>query len=213
MGMQAGMINRRFNVSKLQFGDQWVSGIGYDPSAGTSEVFYKPSVSSVDISAEPAYYDATPDKKSKRICRCIGLSSYQTRWTFYLQRQQDAILPIRYSAHAGARIMVNDFFNIVPNVLYMRQGNVDEKMAGAYLQINASEKTDVMLGANYRLNDALSPFAGFYHKGLTFGLSYDVTASSKNSMAINRNSLEVSVSYTWWKKNTMQTKPFYCPRF
>lgn len=212
MGMQAGVINRRFNVSKLQFGDQWVSGVGYDPSSQTTEVFYKPSVSSVDISAGLAYYDATPDKKVNVFA---GVSAFHLTKPDgpFISKDSKAVLPMRYSAHAGARIMVNDFFNIVPNILYMRQGNVDEKMAGAYLQINASDKTDLMLGANYRLNDAVSPFAGFYYRGLTFGLSYDVTASTKSSMGINRNSLEVSVSYTWWKKNTMQTKPFYCPRF
>lgn len=212
MGMQAGVINRRFNSGKLQFGDQWVSGVGYDPNSSTSEVFLKPSVASVDISAGIAYYDATPDKKANIFA---GVSAYhltQPKDPFISGGVKDK-LPIRYSMHAGVRIMVSDYFNIVPNFLYMKQGNADEKMAGAYLQINASEKTDLMIGANYRVGDAVSPFAGFYYKGLTFGLSYDVTASTKDAMAINRNSLEVSVSYTWWKKVSMRTKPFYCPRF
>lgn len=212
MGMQAGIINRRFNVNKLQFGDQWVSGVGYDPNSSSSEVFLKPSVSSPDISAGIAYYDATPDKKANVFAGASIYHLTQPKDPFISGGVKDK-LPMRYSAHAGVRIMVSDYFNIVPNVLYMKQGNADEKMVGAYLQINASEKTDVMIGANYRVNDAVSPFAGFYHKGLTFGLSYDVTASTKDAMAINRNSLEVSVSYTWWKKASMRTKPFYCPRF
>ncbi len=79
---------------------------------------------------------------------------------FYLQRQQAPSLPIRYSAHAGARIMANDFFNIVPNVLYRRQGNVDEKMAGAYLEINAKKNRCGCWELNYgRLSRRIITFS------------------------------------------------------
>lgn len=213
MAMQAGFINRRFDPSKLQFGDQWAAGIGYKPTTTSADIFNRPSVFTFDAGAGALYYDATPDKK---INFFAGLSAYhlsQPKDPFITGGGDKYKLPIRYSVHAGARIMVNDFFNIVPNILYMRQGNNEEKMLGAYLQINASENVDLMLGANMRLNDAISPFAGFYYKGLTVGMSYDTGISTKEAMTINRNSLEVSISYTWWRKNTMQTKPFYCPRF
>lgn len=212
MGMQAGIINRTFNTGKLQFGDQWVSGLGYNPNSSSSEVVTKPSVYSPDISAGIAYFDATPDKKANVFAGVSAFHLTQPQDPFISSGDKDK-LPMRLSAHAGVRIIVNDFFNFVPNVLYMKQGDTEEKMLGAYLQINASNKTDLMIGANYRVKDAVSPFAGFYHNGLTFGLSYDVTASTKNAMALNRNSLEVSLSYTWWKKASMRTKPFYCPRF
>jgi len=64
-----------------------------------------------------------------------------------------------------------------------------------------------------RFNDAISPFAGFFYKGLTVGMSYDTGASTKDALNIDRKSVEVSLSYTWWRKKSMQTKPFYCPRF
>lgn len=213
MAMQAGMINRRFDVSKLQFGDQWLAGIGYDHNTTSAEVFNRPSVFAFDAGAGILYYDATPDRK---INLFAGFSAYhlsQPKDPFITGGGDGYKLPIRYSAHAGARIIVNDFFNIVPNILYMRQGNSEEKMAGAYLQINASENVDVMIGANVRINDAVSPFAGFYYKGLTVGMSYDTGISTKDAMTINRNSMEVSLSYTWKRKNSMQTKPFFCPRF
>ena len=212
MAMQAGFINRRFNVSKLQFGDQWVSGLGYDHNITTGDVLNQPSVFTFDAGAGALYYDATPDKK---INLFAGFSAYhlsQPKDPFITGGDKHA-LPIRYSAHAGARIIVNEFFNIVPNVLYMQQGNNQEKMAGAYLQINASQNVDLMIGANIRFKDAISPFAGFYYKGLTVGMSYDTGISTKEIMTINRNSVELSISYTWWRKKSMQTKPFFCPRF
>ncbi len=66
-----------------------------------------------------------------------------------------------------------------------------------------------MLGAQLRPPESTHYhlFVGFDGIGLTFGLRYDTRSTSKISMAINRNeALEVSVSYTWQKKNTMQTK-------
>jgi len=213
MGMQAGFLNRRFNAAKLQFGDQWVSGVGFEHSNTTSEVLARSSVFDIDAGAGIVYYDATPDKKINLFGGFSAFHISQPKDPFVAGNTEKQTLPIRYSVHAGARIIINEYFNIVPNILYMRQGNNEEKMAGAYLQVNASEKTDLMFGANVRFNDAIAPFAGVYYKGLTIGMSYDTGFSSKDALNINRNSLEISVSYTWWRKKTMETKPFYCPRF
>ena len=212
MAMQAGMLNRSFNVNKLQFGEQWVSGIGYDPSAHSSEVFQKPNVFSFDAGAGLVYYDATADRKINLFGGFSAFHITQPKDPFISGGDKQS-LPVRYSVHAGARIIVSDLLNIVPNVLYMRQGQTEEKMAGAYLQVNASEKVDLMFGANLRFQDAIAPFAGFYYKGFTMGMSYDTNVSTKDAMEMNRNSMEVSLSYTWWRKNSMKTKPFYCPRF
>lgn len=212
MAMQAGVLNRNFNIGRLQFGEQWVSGIGFDPSAHSSETFNKPNVSSFDAGAGLVYYDATADRK---INLFGGLSAFHITSPKdpFISGGDRQTMPVRYSAHAGARIIVSDLLNIVPNVLYMRQGQTDEKMAGAYVQVNASEQVDLMFGANLRFQDAISPFAGFYYKGITVGMSYDTNVSTKETMEINRSSMEVSLSYTWWRKNSMKTKPFYCPRF
>lgn len=213
MGMQAGLLNRRFNAARLQFGDQWTSGIGFDHSTPTGEMFTKSSVFDIDAGAGIVYYDATADKKVNLFAGFSAFHLTRPRDPFISGSAEKQALPIRYSVHAGARFIINEYFNIVPNVLYMRQGNNEEKMAGAYIQVNASEKVDLMFGANLRFRDALAPFAGFYYKGLTVGMSYDTGFSTKDALNINRNSLEISLSYTWWRKKTMETKPFYCPRF
>jgi hypothetical protein len=95
----------------------------------------------------------------------------------------------------------------------MKEGDAEERMAGAYFQVYASETTDVMFGAYYRLNDAVSPFAGLYYNGLTFGLSYDVNASNTAAAGSKGNSMELSISYVGKGKSGMSTKRFYCPRF
>ena len=46
MAMQIGFISRKFDITKMQFGSQWVSGVGYDASQGSNETFLKPQVTS-----------------------------------------------------------------------------------------------------------------------------------------------------------------------
>ncbi len=213
LAVQGGFISRRFDVNKLHFGDQWVSGLGYDPSSITSESFNKTSASTFDAGTGISYYDGTPGKK---------VALFGGAAAFHLTRPTDPFLadadklrmPVRYSFHAGARIYFSEGFNLVPNLLYMRQGNAQEKMVGAYGQFNAGVRTDLMFGANYRFDDAISPFAGVFYKGVTLGMSYDVNASAKTQGSISRSSMEVSLSYTGWGgKTEIKSKPFYCPRF
>lgn len=212
MALQIGFIQRKFDVSKLQYGSQWQSGIGYDPSGNSGETFTKPSVASVDAGAGIAYYDATPNKTASLFG---GIAA------FHITRPNDPFLSggdnprldVRYNAHVGVRIIASDLLTIVPTLNYSREGDAQEKMAGAYFQMYASENTDVMFGAYYRVNDAIAPFAGIYYKGLTVGVSYDVNASSMSAGAVKGNSLEISISYVGKRKNGMATKAFYCPRF
>jgi type IX secretion system PorP/SprF family membrane protein len=212
MAMQLGFISRKFDITKMQFGNQWISGVGFDANAISNETFLKPQVTSFDAGAGIAYYDATPNKTATFFG---GISAYHiTQPTNpFLTDGNQSKLDIRYSAQAGVRIQAAPGLSIVPTAIYMKEGDAQEKMGGAYFQLYANENTDVMFGAYYRIGDALTPFAGFYYKGLTFGLSYDVDASAKSGAGSKGNSLEVSISFVGKNKSSMGVSKFYCPRF
>ncbi len=129
MAIQCGFINRRFDVAKLQFGDQWASGLGYQPATASGEVFNKPSVSAFDAGVGIAYYDAVPDKKVN-FFGGIGAFHITQPDNPFLSGSNER-LPVRYSVHAGLRITGSDLFSIVPNAIYMREGTAEEKMMGA----------------------------------------------------------------------------------
>ena len=212
MAMQIGFISRKFDINKMQFGSQWASGVGFDASNNSNETFLKPQVTSFDAGAGIAYYDATPNTKASFFG---GFSAYHITQPVnpFLYDQNQSKLDIRYSAQAGLRINASDQLTIVPTAIYMKQGDAQERMGGVYFQVYANETTDVMFGAYYRINDALTPFAGFYYNGLTFGVSYDVDASAKTSAGSKGNSLEISISYVAKKKSKMGVPRFWCPRF
>ena len=103
---------------------------------------------------------------------------------------------MRYTGHGGVRLTISEIMSVTPNVLYAKQGTAEEKMAGAYVQLNAKPGTDVMLGANYRIKDAISPFVGFTHTNMVLGISYDVNTSELGNMAHGSISFEISLSFT-----------------
>jgi type IX secretion system PorP/SprF family membrane protein len=212
MALQCGFINRRFDVTKLQFGDQWVSGIGYDPTVSSGEAFNKPSILTFDAGAGIAYYDASPNKN---LSFFGGFSAFHiTRPEYpFLSNTMQQRLPVRYSLHGGARITASDLVTVVPSIIYMKEGTAQEKMIGVYVQMYANETTDFMFGANWRMDDAASPFVGVYYRGLTFGISYDVDVSQRGGGVSKGNSLELSISFVGQRKTTTKTNNFFCPRF
>src|SRR5688572_25194789 len=210
MGMQIGVIQRRFNRSKLTFGDQWNPITGYNPGATSAEAFSKTSSTSFDAAAGILYYDAQPGKKLNLFG---GFSvAHLTRPDDKFSESGSARLPMRYTGHAGVRITLSDVLSLTPNILYLKQGTATEKMAGAYARLIAAPGTDVMLGANYRFKDALSPFVGFAHKNMVLGVSYDVNTSDLGKMANGSNSFEISLSFTGRKSIKTPEVDFVCPR-
>jgi type IX secretion system PorP/SprF family membrane protein len=210
MGMAFGVINRRFDPSKFQTGDQWNPYTGYDPTNGGTEVLSKTSAMAFDAGVGAVYYDGTPNKKANFFG---GISAY------HLTQPQDPFLagdhekmPMRLTAHGGMKFNVNEDVSITPNVLYMRQGNSQEKMVGAYAQMRVNETTDFLLGANYRFKDALCPYAGVYYKNYMISVSYDVNTSDLGKVAGNANNFEISLTLIGRKTVKQDAVPFVCPR-
>jgi type IX secretion system PorP/SprF family membrane protein len=208
-GLQAGLIERRFDPSKLTFGDQWNPVTGYNPGS-SAEVLSRTSTSSFDAGAGVLYFDATPGKKANFYG---GFSvSHLTRPSDQFSASGDARIPVRYTVHGGIKLQLSDVVSLTPNVLYLKQGTAQEKMVGAYAQMKAAPETDLLLGANYRFDDAISPYLGFTYKNMLLGASYDVNTSDLARMTGHANSFEISLSFTGRKKAKTTEVEFVCPR-
>jgi len=196
LAVQPGILNRRVNTSKFQWGDQWNPITGYNANNITSESFARSSATTFDVGAGALYYDATPDKKSNLFA---GFS------LFHINRPKDPIvsqqstefdiIPLRYTIHAGMSFNVSERTSVIPHALYMRQGTASETMVGIYAQLNVNEETDFMIGGYYRLKDAIAPFVGIDWKNFIIGISYDANTSRLGAMTHNVNSTEISLSY------------------
>ncbi|MBL7724397.1 MAG: PorP/SprF family type IX secretion system membrane protein [Chitinophagaceae bacterium] len=209
-GMQAGIIQRRFDRNKMTFGDQWNPVFGFNPGTPSSDVLNRTNATAFDMGAGVLYFDAQPGKKANLYA---GFSaSHLTKPEDKFSATGDAKFPMRYTAHAGIRFTLSDRFSITPNFLYLSQGSATEKMAGAYGQYKATSDVNLMIGANYRFEDAISPFFGFTYKNMMLGASYDINSSDLGKLVNGSNSFEISLSIIGRKSTKTPEVEFVCPR-
>ncbi|MBI1344514.1 MAG: type IX secretion system membrane protein PorP/SprF [Terrimonas sp.] len=208
-GLQLGFIQRRFDPSKLTFGDQWNPVTGYSSSNPSSEVINSKN-SNFDAGAGVMYYDAQPGKKTNFFGGYAV--SHLTRPEDKFSAYGNARLPMRHTFHAGARININDQFSITPNALFLKQGTATETMLGAYGKVKVNASNDFMIGVNYRFDDALSPFVGFTYNNLLISAAYDVNTSDLGKLVKGTNSFEISLTFIGRKSVKTPEVEFVCPR-
>jgi type IX secretion system PorP/SprF family membrane protein len=206
-GLQAGILNKSFDPSKITLGSQYNPVTGYDPGFGINESFASSNTLVPDVNFGVMYFDGNPDQ---------SVNVFGGVMAAHLTRPIDKFLgnsvrmPIRYAAHGGARLRASESLDITPNAIFMRQGNAQEIAAGAYAQLMLNTETDLMFGANYRVDDAAIAFFGMHIKNMTFGVSYDFNTSSLNRATSSQGGLEISVSFT--SRKGIIGPNFFCPR-
>lgn len=209
-GLQVGLLQRGFDRSKLTFGDQWNPITGYNPSNQSAESLTRTNASDLDVAFGILYFDAAPGKKANPF---LGASaSHLTQPDDKFSASGTEAFPIRYTFHGGIRFTLSDVFSVTPNLLYLRQGKSQEKMIGAYGQYKVTDETNLMLGLNYRFEDAISPFLGFTYKNIMLGASYDINTSELGRIANGSNSFEISLSFIGRKITKTPEVEFVCPR-
>jgi type IX secretion system PorP/SprF family membrane protein len=209
-GLQGGLIQRKFNPSKLRWGTQWNPSSGYDASL-PGDILSKTSAASFDAAAGLLFYDGQPGKKANFYGGFSASHLTMPEDKFSVTGSEK--LPMRFSLHGGVKLAVSESLIITPNVLYMRQGTASETMIGAYAQIKTpAVGTDFLVGLNYRVKDAFSPYIGFNSKNFTLGMSYDITTSDLSKIQKGSNSFEISLSFIGRKKTQTPEVEFICPR-
>jgi len=210
LGLQAGILSRKFDPSKFQWGSQYNPLTGFDANAPSNETLTRTSSNVFDANFGFLLYDGNPNHQVNAYIG--GAAAHLTQPSDPFLSTNNYHLPVRYTVHAGARFVVSEDFSITPNALYMRQGDATETMVGAYGQLVVNELSDLLLGVDYRIKDAVVPYLGFRYEDYTVGLSYDVNASSLDRIASGSNAFELSLSYTMHKKRTYPKEHFFCPR-
>jgi type IX secretion system PorP/SprF family membrane protein len=203
-GFQLGMLNRRIDPNKFQFGNQFNPVIGYDPSLPNNEIFAYRSASSVDGGVGLMYFDADPSKKYNPF---IGVSLFHPTQPVnrFLSGSDDSKIPMRYLIHGGVRLQLSEKADLIPHAAYIRQGKADETIAGFTLNLKLEKEKELILGSVYRLNDAVAPSLGLRFGSLMVGLSYDISVSQYKTVASSNSGYELSVSFVH-KKKTKDTR-------
>ncbi len=200
-GVEAGLINRSFDPSKLQLDDQYNPGVGFDPNMPSFETFSASNAVSFDSSVGVFYYDADPTSKAK-IFGGISVAHLTDEKDPFAADGLQTKLPMRFTIHGGVKIAATDNIDVTPNLIYIRQQQNQIKAAGAYSEFKLQDDSGLILGAMYRINDAAVADIGYHLNNMVVGISYDFTTSALNTATSGQGGFELSLNYVFGKKSS-----------
>jgi type IX secretion system PorP/SprF family membrane protein len=200
VGVQFGYMKKNLDTEGLQFGNQYQS-YQYNSSASNDENFDKFDLSSITLQAGASYsYDLT-----KLSHLFTGLSVYQMTAPEQSVTGSDNKLSQRLIFNIGLEHQLSKKIKMIPQVMYMYQSQASDLNLGSLVKYELFPifQTNFILGAFYRISDAVIAVGGFEHKGIEAKISYDVTMSdlkgSKGTEGAKPNNMvgawEVSVIF------------------
>lgn len=205
VGVQASYHQRRIDYSKLTFENQFGAN-GYDPGLPIGEPLDAKSKGFFDVNAGVLYN------------RMVGNNAYFAGLSVYniLRHKEnflpeDFTMPTRIAFQAGSQLAV-DYNKLYVSLTTMRQAGATETTLGAaygYV-LTEEERNELLLGAWYRLKDALIPYVGFQRSNFSLGLSYDVTLSDLQLGGQTRSAFELTFIFRSAEKHELKTTvPWY----
>jgi type IX secretion system PorP/SprF family membrane protein len=192
-GVQLGLVYKKINDSQLVWDAQYSDGT-FDTDLPSGEQFNKGSRLMPDVALGIAYRSTSPQKT---------LNPFANFALFHVNTPDESIfrtvesdMPIRYSVNGGARIRMMEQFFLVPQALYMQQGNDRQLHAGLMGEFGLGGSVySVLCGASYRAEDAIVAHVGLKHKNSAYRFSYDVNTSPLKSYTNSNGAFEFSIVY------------------
>ncbi|MFI5136246.1 MAG: PorP/SprF family type IX secretion system membrane protein [Sphingobacteriales bacterium] len=193
-GLQAGLIDRSFNPYMLQFDNQYNPLIGYDPNISSGVNFLTTDAIIFDSGAGIYYDDANPDNAVKLFG---GASIYHINGAPdpFAAPGTKTVLPVRFNVHGGVKITASDILDITPNIIYIRQQQNQIRAIDIYAELKSTDGNSLIMGAMYRLDDAVVAEFGYRIKSTVIGISYDINTSPLNNATNGHGGLELSLNY------------------
>jgi type IX secretion system PorP/SprF family membrane protein len=213
-GMQAGLNQRSINYGKLTFDSQY-NGDQFDPGLGNGEDFAGSSFTHFDASAGANVFWEFGRQNNANVGAAV----------YHLNSPEQSLfgeagirLDRRLVIHSNSTVNLSSRIDLLPGILWMRQGRSNEITAGAYAKYRFAgrERQAVYFGSFFRLmdKDALILSARIDYSKFNIGLSYDINFSQLSVASHNRGGLELSVLYVLKKiRPSLRTKKIPCPIF
>jgi type IX secretion system PorP/SprF family membrane protein len=210
LGFMGGIVQRRFDRSKMTTNSQYDNGTAGENFATAS---YTYADGSVGMSFN-SQLNANPDNNF-----FIGAAYHhfnRPNNSFY--RNSNYELHPKYVFSGGLKFAVTDYAYMTLQGDYSMQGAYKEIIGGALYGLKLGEDPENPLytvhgGAFLRWNDALIPVIKFDYNPFSVALSYDVNISKLKPSSYGRGGFELSVSYIGFKKNNSTIENMRCPRF
>jgi type IX secretion system PorP/SprF family membrane protein len=210
-GIQASIISKSIDFSKLLFGDMINPKLGFIEATG--ENLPATGVYKIDPVAD---FSAGIMGFSKKFYGGVAVNHIsEPQISFY--QDNKSVLPMKISAHAGLLIPLDNnrnprnFFS--PNVVYQKQQNFSQFNIGAYYI-----KDYFVAGAWFRQTsenfDALMFLIGVKKESVKIGYSYDITFSDARFGAKGSHEISLIIELKTNKKDpSTKWRQLPCPTF
>lgn len=210
-GLQVGVFNKSFDESKMTFDNQYSTDNGYDPNISSGEIFTNTSITRPDVSAGIFWQRGWLNKDILfKPFAGIGIAHInRPDETFIID---DNRMPVKKTFFFGAGYMLNDYIEIRPSAMILRQDQFKETTIGTMVNYELDNKNAVQLGVYNRFNDALIAYAGYKMNLVAVGVSYDVNTSSLSTSGKGTNAFELSLTYSPRPRRAKEPKEIQAPK-
>lgn len=192
-GFNVGFVNKRIDVSKLTFDDQW-NGKFFDVTIPSGEQFAYNSVTYLDLQAGLNYALFPSDNAYLN----VGFSAMhlnRPKETFFSNSIIDTRIEPRLTLFLNGSFKLNDQWIINPNVYISQMGGSWETVAGlnAHYNLSGDGGSQVIGGLYVRAKDAFIPMIGYQWNDVALTINYDATSSSLGTYNQTRGAFELSI--------------------
>ncbi len=192
-GFNVGYVNKRIDFTKLTFDNQW-NGKFFDVGIPTGEAFVTNNINYFTLQAgvNYAYYP------TENAYFNVGFSAShinRPRESFFDATVADQQIQPRFTAFANGSFKVAEQWILNPNVYVSKMSTAMEVVGGINAQrdLSGDGNTQLIMGAYYRLNDAIIPLVGFQQNGYRLTFNYDATMSGLQPYNGTRGAYEISI--------------------
>ncbi|MCO6478618.1 MAG: PorP/SprF family type IX secretion system membrane protein [Phaeodactylibacter sp.] len=195
-GLQLRFGQRALEPGQFNFADQFTDNF-FDPGAPTAESFASTSSGYFSLGAGLNWFYQPEDTRTRAWAGLGATHLNQPSISFLGEGNVE--VPLLFNFHASGILEMTARWDLAVNLLGQGQGAYREiiGMAGGryHLSLEKGRELALLLGAGYRLSDALVGYLEVFYANWRFGLSYDVNTSPFIA-ATNRNGgPEFSVQY------------------
>lgn len=209
-GFGIGAVNKRIDVSKLTFDNQW-NGKFFDVQIPSNEVFTNSSVWYPDFQAG-LNYAWFPSDKAYVNAGFSAMHLNKPNESFFSNSATDSRLDVRYNFFLNGSFKLNDQWIINPNIYVSELAKVNETVFGmnAHYNLSSDGNTELIGGLYCRLKDAVIPMIGYKFNDITVTVNYDATSSSLGTYTQTKGAYELSLVKTGLF-NSLGGKSVKCP--
>lgn len=213
LGVIGGVVQQRFDGSKLQFDDQFINGY-YSSTNPTRQNFTNTNLIYFDAGVGLLFSNSTGND----VKYYLGASYFHFNSPkVAFDQHQDIRLNKKLMVNAGVSLPASEYDKLVFYGDYFKQGGNRQVQGGvlfnhSILQEYEEDAISFEIGTLLRWNDAVIPVFKWNYYKMGIGFTYDINISKLRPASLSRGGFEATLSYrNFFKNRNSSDEKTRCP--